>query len=53
VSEPDSEIKQRNRQIAENESDRQTVGAVRISLWAIAIAALIGLTVFGWMVLRR
>lgn len=49
-SEPD--IKQRDRVIAANESDRQTTGDIRVSTWAIAIAVLIGLAVFGWVLLR-
>lgn len=39
--------KQRNREIAENEADRQTVGDVRVSVWAIAVAVLAGVIVFG------
>ena len=31
--------KQRNREIAENEADRQTVGDVRVSVWAVAVAS--------------
>ena len=39
--------KQRNREIAENEADRQVVGDVRVSVWAIAVAIVAGLIVFG------
>jgi Flp pilus assembly protein TadB len=39
--------KQRNREIAENEADRQTVGDVRVSVWAIAVAVIAGVIVFG------
>jgi Flp pilus assembly protein TadB len=39
--------RQRNREIAENEADRQTVGDVRVSVWAIAVAVVAGLIVFG------
>lgn len=39
--------RQRNRQIAENEAERQTTGDVRVSVWAIAIAAIAGVVVFG------
>jgi hypothetical protein len=39
--------KQRNREIAENEADRQTVGDVRVSVWAIAVTVVVGVIVFG------
>jgi F0F1-type ATP synthase assembly protein I len=52
MSEAEKEIKQRNKQIAENESERQTVSAIRVSTWAIAVAVVIGLIVFGWVLLR-
>ena len=45
--------KQRNRKIAENEANRQVVGDVRVSVWAIAVAIVAGVIVFGiawaWM----
>jgi hypothetical protein len=53
VSDPDSEIKQRDRKIAENESIRQATGNVRVTSWAIAIAVVIGFAIFGWILLRR
>ena len=45
--------KQRNREIAENEANRQVVGDVRVSLWAVSVVA--GLIVFGiaWAWLNR
>jgi hypothetical protein len=52
MNEAEREIKQRDKTIAENESDRQTVSAVRVSTWAVAISVLIGLAVFGWVMLR-
>ena len=39
--------KQRNREIAENEADRQTIGDVRVSVWAVAVAVIAGVIVFG------
>jgi hypothetical protein len=39
--------KQRNRKIAENEANRQVVGDVRVSVWAIAVVIVAGLIVFG------
>ncbi len=45
--------KQRNRKIAANEAERQVVGDVRVSAWAIAftiIAALIAVgIVWAWL----
>ena len=35
MNDPNSENKARNREIAENEADRQTVGDIRVSVWAI------------------
>jgi uncharacterized protein HemX len=49
----DSENKQRNRQIAENEAERQTVGDIRVSTWAIAVAVIIGLAAVGWVLIRN
>jgi Flp pilus assembly protein TadB len=47
--------KQRNREIAENEANRQVVGDVRVSVWAIAVAVVAGVIVFGiaWAWLNR
>ncbi len=47
--------KQRNREIAENEANRQVVGDIRVSVWAIAVAVIAGLIVFGivWAWLNR
>jgi hypothetical protein len=52
MSETDKDLKQRNKQIAENESDMQATSAVRLSTWAIAVAVVIGLALFGWVVMR-
>jgi uncharacterized protein HemX len=49
VSESSEKNKTRNREIAENESVRQTTGDIRISVWAIAVAVIIGLAAFGWV----
>jgi hypothetical protein len=47
--------KQRNREIAENEAERQVVSNVRLSTWAIAVTVVAGLIVFGfaWALLNR
>jgi hypothetical protein len=39
--------KQRNRKIAENEANRQVVGDVRVSVWAIAVTVVVGVVAFG------
>jgi hypothetical protein len=39
--------KARNREIAANEEKRKDVGAVRVSSWAIGVAVVIGMIVFG------
>ena len=54
MSSPDDN-RQRNREIAENEANRQVVGDVRVSVWAIAVAIIAGLIVFGivWAWLNR
>ena len=49
----DSENKQRDRQIAENEAERQTVGDIRVSVWAIAVAVIIGLAAVGWVLIHN
>ncbi len=54
MSSPDQD-RQRNREIAENEANRQVDGDVRVSVWAIAVAIIAGLIVFGivWAWLNR
>jgi hypothetical protein len=49
----DEETKSRDRAIADNEAERQTVGDIRVSVWAIAVAVVIGLAAVGWVVLIR
>jgi uncharacterized protein HemX len=49
----DPEIKKRNREIAENESARQTTSAIRVSTWAIAVAVIIGLAAVGWVLIHN
>ena len=46
------ESKERNREIAANESTRQTVGDIRVSVWAIGVAVIIALVAFGWVMSR-
>jgi hypothetical protein len=47
------EDKTRNREIAENEAERQTTGDIRVSTWAIAIAVVIGLVIVTWVMVHR
>ena len=55
MSDAGEDNKQRNREIARNEAMRQTVGDVRVSAWAIAIAILVGViaVAIGWAWLHR
>ena len=47
--------KQRNREIAANEAERQAVSAVRVSSWAIGLAVIIGIIAVAlvWSWLKR
>ena len=45
--------KSRNREIAENEAERQTVSDIRVSTWAIAVAVVIALAAVGWVLLHN
>jgi hypothetical protein len=49
----DGENKQRDREIAGNEADRQTVGDIRVSTWAIAVAVILGLAAVGWVLIHN
>jgi uncharacterized protein HemX len=53
VTDPTGESKERNREIAANESARQTVSSIRVSVWAIAVAVVIGLAAFGWVMINN
>jgi hypothetical protein len=53
VNDADKDNKTRNREIAENEADRQTVGDIRVSVWAIAVAVIIGLAAVGWVLMHN
>jgi hypothetical protein len=55
MSSSDQDNKQRNREIAENEAKREMVSDVRVSSWAIAVAIIAGVIVFGivWAWLNR
>lgn len=55
VSNSESENKARDRKIADNEASREAVSAVRVSSWAIGLAVIAGVIVFGiaWAWMRR
>jgi len=53
VTDPTGESKERNREIAANESARQTTSSARLSIWAVAVAVIIGLAAFGWVFLHN
>jgi hypothetical protein len=53
MNDEDKDDKERNRQIAENEAERQTVGDIRVSTWAIAVAVVIGLASVGWVLIHN
>jgi hypothetical protein len=55
VSDSESENRRRDRQIAHNEANREAVSAVRVSSWAIGLAVIAGVIVFGivWVWMHR
>jgi hypothetical protein len=53
MSDADKETRSRNREIAENEAERQTIGDIRVSAWAIAVAVVIGLAAVGWVLIHN
>lgn len=55
MSNSESENKQRDRQIANNEADRVAISGVRVSTWAIAATVIIALIALGivWPWLNR
>jgi hypothetical protein len=53
VNEANGETRKRNREIAQNEAERQTTGDIRVSAWAIGVAVIIGLAAVGWVLLHN
>ena len=53
MSSSDQENKQRDKKIAANEAERQTVGDIRVSGWTIAFAIIIAVVgvamVWAWL----
>ena len=52
MNETEKEIKERDAVIAENASAKQTTSQIRVSVWAIGVAVLLGLGFFGWLLAR-
>ena len=46
--------KERNREIARNEEAKQVTGSARVSIWAVAVAVIVGGILFtlGWLSMR-
>ncbi len=46
--------KARNREIARNEEAKQVTGSARVSIWAVAVAVIVGGILFtlGWLSLK-
>ncbi len=53
MNDTETDNKQRNIEIARNESARQTRGDIRVSTAAIVIAVLIGLAAVGWWLMSK
>jgi hypothetical protein len=53
MSDSDKDNKARDIEIAQNEAERQTVGDIRVSTWAIAVAVVIGLASVGWVLIHN
>jgi len=53
MSDADKETRLRNREIARNESVRQTVGDIRVSAWAIAVAVIVALAAVCWVLIHN
>ncbi len=53
MSDSDKETKARDREIAQNEADRQSTGDIRVSAWAIVAAVIIGLAAVGWVLIHN
>jgi uncharacterized protein HemX len=53
MTEANKDAKARNREIAQNEAERQTVGDIRVSVWAISVAVILGLAAVGWVLIHN
>jgi hypothetical protein len=53
VTDPTGESKERSREIAANENARQATSSIRVSIWAVAVAIVIGLMAFGLVMVNN
>ena len=53
MTDSDPANKARNRELADNEAERQTTGDIRVSGWAIAVAVIIALAAVGWVLVHN
>ncbi len=53
MSGADQDDKARNREIAQNEAQRQATGDIRVSTWAIAVAVIVALAATGWVLMHN
>lgn len=53
MTDPTGESRERDREIAANERARQTTSSIRVSVWAVAVAVVIGLVALGWVMLNN
>ena len=53
MNDTDGDDKARDREIPQNEATRQTIGDIRVSTWAIAVAVIIGLAAVGWVLTHK
>jgi hypothetical protein len=53
VTDPTGERKEHNREIAANESARQTTSSIRVSVLAIVVAVVIGLMALSWVMVNN
>ena len=53
MNETEQKTRARNREIAQNEAERQITGDIHVSSWAIAVAVIIGLAAVGWVLLHN
>ncbi len=53
MNDADQKAKTRNREVAQNEKERQAIGDIRVSVWAVAIVVIIGLATLCWVLINN
>lgn len=53
MSDPQGNAKDREREIADNENERKAMGAVRVSMFAVAFAVIVLVAMYGWLAVVR